>query len=140
MTLITSADYPDVRRALDASLDATTLPDAAIASPVYQGQAELDVLARYPDAAAATGTAALQVKIATILLTAAYMAPAVPLIVREQDKDYSYQRQAIDWLDAQERLRARAEQVLSGLAGETVTSGDFAGVLFARASGCRGVL
>lgn len=140
MGLIGVSDFNDVRRALDATLDATTLPNDVISSPIYQGQAELDILARVPGAAALSGVEAMQVRIVAILLTAAYIAPAVPLIVREQDKDYSYQRQPIDWLDAQARLNARAEQILVGLAGEATTTDDFAGVMFARASGCRGVI
>lgn len=138
MGLIGVSDYNDVRAALDATLDAVSLPDSVISSPIYQGIAEMQIVARVPTAATLTGVEAIQVRVATILLTASLIAPAVPMLTREQDKDYSYQRQAIDWTEVASRLQSRVDSILGSLAGDAPTVEGGVSFMFGRASGCRG--
>lgn len=140
MALLSAADYPDVRRALDATLDARLLPDEVISSPIYLGEAERRVIARLPGAAALTGAEATIARVATIYTLAALVSPVVPLITREQDKDYSYQRAEMDWSARATQLLADADGLLAGLAGDAVQAeADVtAGWLFGLASADRG--
>lgn len=140
MALLSVNDYPDVRRALDATLTATLLPDSVIGSPIYLGEAERRVIARLPEAASLTGVQAITARVATIYLLAALVAPVVPLITREQDKDYSYNRAEMDWSARASQLQADADTLLGGLAGDAVETEatTTAGWLFGLASADRG--
>lgn len=77
-------DYEEIRRAIDVTLTANTLPSTVISSDLYEGQAievvESELanltepqLAEYAD----------RIKRAAKLLTAAYVVPAVPAISNE---------------------------------------------------------
>ena len=138
MGLIGVSDYNDVRAALDATLDELSLPNNVISSTIYQGSAEQQIIARIPTAATLTGVEQIQVRVATILLTAALIAPVVPMLTREQDKDYSYQRQPIDWTEVASRLQSRVDAILGSLAGDAPTATSGTAFMFGRASGCRG--
>ncbi len=140
MALLSVNDYPDVRRALDATLDERLLPSSVIGSPIYLGEAERKVIARLPGAAALTGAEASTVRVATIFTLAALVAPVVPLITREQDKDYSYNRAEVDWSARASQLLADADALLAGLAGDAVQAeaDTTAGWLFSLASANRG--
>lgn len=140
MAILSAADYPDVRRALDATLDARLLPDSVLDSPIYLGEAERRVIARLPGAAALTGADAITTRVATVFILAALVAPVVPLITREQDKDYSYQRAEMDWSGRASQLLADADALLAGLVGEAVSAeaDTTASWLFGLASADRG--
>lgn len=115
MPILTSADYPAIRAALDLSLDAEGLPDAAISLPLFQGMAEAEVLRRDPDAASRTGDELQHVRNAAVLLTAGRIAPRLPQVLRERfaGGDYEYQMQPRDWEALATSLRADAEAELS---------------------------
>jgi hypothetical protein len=68
--LLTSDDYPTVRRVLEASLDDTTLPDDVIRDPIY-----LDVALEY--IASRTGDTGDHAKRAAIYYLASLLAPAM---------------------------------------------------------------
>jgi hypothetical protein len=87
MPILIQADYDAVRQAIEVNLTANDLPDAVIASPIYQGRAEAYVIDRVPTAESATGTAALHLRMATILYTAAYILPAYYAVNDEQVGD-----------------------------------------------------
>jgi hypothetical protein len=123
MSLLATRDYPEVRAALRVGLDDNTLPDEVIGMVQYQGAAEAELLRRDSIAATRTGAAGLRVKSAAILLTAAYLAPAMPLPESETIEGGRY----VSKLDTgrtalAESLRARAFAELAlamGLTPET---------------------
>lgn len=140
--LIGASDWPDVRAALDAKLTSALLPDRVIASPIYAGEAHRRVLRALPGAASLTDPDQIAAaRSAAIYTLAALLAPIVPIIVREQDRDYSYQRQAPDFTTLTIELQQRADDMLAELAGTAAQ--DEAAVtaswLFGRASADRGV-
>lgn len=112
MTLITLADYPAVRSALDLRLNATILPDSIIALPPFHPAAELEVLRRDPSAASRTGDDLTRVKLATIYLTAALLAPSVPRVLQQSLGDSSFSVQPVDWQNTSARLRSLANDLL----------------------------
>ena len=136
MALLTAAEYPSIRAALDVGLDAVALPDSIIELPIYGGSAELEILRRDPDAYERTGLNKRRVMNAIIYLTAAYLAPAIPKITSETLGDYSYGRQVVDWTKLAIEMRSRADQELSAV---TQGSGTIAiPSMFGVASGRRG--
>ena len=70
-----------------------------------------------------------------ILLTAAYLAPAVPQITSETLGDVSRNYQAIDWLKFAAELRGRADSMMVEL---TIGKNTAIPSLFSLASGRRG--
>ena len=98
MSIISSNEFPQVRAVLDVSLDTTSLPDEVITQDIYQGRAEREVLAYYPTAESFTGENKDRAKLAVILLTAAYLAPAVVRVtsVNVQGRDSNYSRKTFD--------------------------------------------
>lgn len=138
MPLLTAVDYPEVRAALDVSLTAVDLPDAIIALPIYEPAAEAEVLRRDPAAATRTGTQGQQIHIAAVLLTAALLAPQMPVIVREQDDStYSVQRQPVDLAALAAQLQQRAIEALAVVLEVDQVTPDRP-TFFALASGRRG--
>lgn len=88
--LIMSADaYDMVRSLIDLSLTEDNLPDDVIAQPIYHGAAENYIAEKDPLYATRTGAERLHLFNAAVLLTAAYIFPAVPFLVREDFGDYS---------------------------------------------------
>jgi hypothetical protein len=126
MAILSSADYPAVRAALDASLNPQQLPDATIAQDIFVGAAEAELLRRVPDAASRTGDELKRVKRALVYLTAALLAHSVVRLtsVSIQTRDLSYSRQTFDPDEKAAELRGRAETEISGLIapGETTSS------------------
>ncbi len=107
MPLLTDADYPAIRAAIDIELAVEDVPDDVIALPIYAGSGEAAVLALVPGAADLTGDDAERVKLAAILFTAALLVERLPRYVEERTEHYSY-RKATD-------LRARAKAAIVGL-------------------------
>ncbi|MGH2352480.1 MAG: hypothetical protein ACRDJN_12800 [Chloroflexota bacterium] len=123
MALLTSADYPAVRSAIDVDLTAEQVPDTILAQPVYHAAAEAAVLRRVPEAEALTGTQLQQASRAAILFCAALLAPAVPALSQESFADVSYRLAAVDMSRQAARLLARAEEELEALAAEVGLTG-----------------
>lgn len=96
MTLLTAADYPAIRAAIETTLDSTTLPDSIIALDLYSGAGQRDVLALDSLAATRAGTELLHAQTAAILFTAARLCGALPQITRERFPDHEYQRRETD--------------------------------------------
>ncbi len=117
MAILTSADYPAIRAALDTSLTDKLLPDDTIAMDIYAPAADQDVLDRDPDAETRTGTEAERVQRAAVYFCAARLAPAVIRItsLSVQTRDISYQRPQFEPEERAEALRALAEAELAAV-------------------------
>jgi hypothetical protein len=138
VALLTAAEYPSVRAAIDLSLDSESLPDATIALPIYLDAADLAIKARDPLWATRTGDALTLLTNACVYLTAALIAPAMARLLGETYADgYRYQLAAVDWDARAAALRGRAEDSLNALL--TPEDGDSdRPTFFAVASGRRG--
>jgi hypothetical protein len=143
-TLMTYREYDAVRAAIDMSLIVSigspqVLPDAVIALPTYHGAAEAYVKARDPEYATRTAAETVYLRNAVIFLTASYLVPSIPFLLREDFGDYNYSR----FLDKgfverhQAFLRSRAESQIS-LVTEIDSLGSFP-TAFDVASGYRGL-
>lgn len=117
MAILSAADYPAIRAALDVSLNAQQLPDATIGQDIFVGAAEAELLRRVPDAASKTGDDLRRVKRALVWLTAALLAPSVVRItsLSVQTRDLSYSRQTFDPDEKAAELRSRAESEIAML-------------------------
>lgn len=135
MTLLTSADYPAIRAALDTSLDATLLPDAIIALPTFLGAAELEVAQRDPAAGTRTGDDLARVKLAVVYLCAANLAPSVPRLTSSDAGDSRFTLAVADWEALAQILRGRADEQLRIVLGNGTGRG---GGHFGLARGQRG--
>ena len=135
MSLLTSADYPAVRAALDVHLDSTLLPDSIIALNIYQGAAEMEVKRRDPLAETRTGDDATRVRLAAIYLCAAALAPAIPRLVSQTLDGHTVTVDGATWRDLAARLTALAYEHLRTVTSVTPQVGAFH---FARAAGGRG--
>lgn len=133
MAILTSADYPAVRSALDIRLDSTILPDSIIAQKTYHIAAELEVKRRDPDAEARTGDDLTRVQLATIYLLAAFLAPAVPYVTQQSLGGSSFSVHDVDWQGRAARLHTLADDLLNQVT--TVTTFGH----FDKAPGRRGV-
>lgn len=118
-TILTPADFPAVRAAIDVGLDSAALPDAVIALPIYQGAAERAIAAKVPGWDSLTGDLAARVEAATIYLTAALLCPAVPQLTRETMPDYAYQALVSDPSARAAQLTRLADAELAVVLGET---------------------
>lgn len=98
--IIAVADFPEVRAALDVSLDITNLPDSVIALDIYRGRATDWVISRNPAAASWSGSVdapSIAIRRACILATAALLAPSLPWLIQETfEHQVSYKRQETD--------------------------------------------
>lgn len=137
MALLSEADYPAIRAAIDVSLDSALLPDSVIALDLYIGAGQRDVLAIDPDAETRTDDALLHAQTAAILFTAARLCGAVPQITLERFPDHEYRRQDVDANARASALRTLAEAELDAYLdpGDMVSDRP---TRFALASGRRG--
>ena len=139
MAILSSADYPAIRAALDVSLNAQQLTDATIGQDIFVGAAEAELLRRVPDAASRTGDDLKRVERALVWLTAALLAHSVVRItsMSVQTRDLSYSRQSFDpeRKAAELRGRAEAEIVMLLTPGEATPSRP---TMFTVAAGYRG--
>ncbi len=118
MPLLTDADYPAIRAAIDIELAVEDVPDDVIALPIYAGSGEAAVLALVPGAADLTGDDAERVKLAAILFTAALLVERLPRYVEERTEHYSYRKATDGGLSVAQTasdLRARAKAAIVGL-------------------------
>lgn len=111
MSILTSADYPEIRSAIDATLDATMLPDAQIAFDSNVGEAEREVLTRDPLALTRIGNDGARVRLAAIYLTAARLVVTLPVVTAEQLADERVTRQAWDPVARAAALRGMASDL-----------------------------
>jgi hypothetical protein len=138
MAFLALDDYATIRAAIDISLSSAALPDSIISMSIYQGAAELGVLARDPLAATRIGTDAQHIVNAVIYWTAALLVPAIPKLTREQfDTEYTVNRAQMDPLVQARTLRGLADAELDAVlaAGKTTPERP---TMFALAHGCRG--
>ncbi len=135
MSLLNNNHYPAVRAALDTSLSESKLPDSVISLSIYAPAAELDVLARDPDAEGRTGDELERVTNAAIYFCAARLAPALPQLLATSDEHNEWRWQARDWQARARELRQLADENLNAVleGGEVVRP-----AVFAVASGRRG--
>lgn len=138
MALLTSANWPEVRAALDVSLTTRQVPDAVIAYDLYSGRAMRRVVEQVPTAESMTGDNLQRCKNAAIFYTAAYLAPAIPNITRKSigggDTEMAYD---IDWEARAANLLAAAAAELAEVLTPTETAAAMP-LMFAVASGYRG--
>lgn len=135
--LLSAADWPAVRAALDVTLDSSALPDATIALDIFSGEAMREVEARVTDATTLTGDDALDVTAAAVYLTAANLAPSMPSLTRASGQYLDWQRKGMDWNQRAAELRARAEEKIADLL-EPDTAAPHLPTMFATAGGTRG--
>lgn len=144
MPILTTADFPSVRAALDLSLDILALPDATIALPIFQGSGESLVVLRCQganppiDLSGGSGTPQ-QAKNAAIYYTAGYLAPALPQLSMESYTEYRYQRETFDRDEMAARCFARGDEELDQLLAASSPTAERAPA-FALAHGTRGAL
>jgi hypothetical protein len=127
--ILAATDFPEVRAALDVSLDITNLPDDVIALDIYLGRATEWVISRNAAAAAYVGAvdaASRAIRRACILATAALVAPSLPWLSQETyENQHSYKRQEVDlgslvadlWSQANDQIEASLpvdERAVSG--------------------------
>jgi hypothetical protein len=100
VAILAVGDFPEIRAALDVSLDITNVPDAVIALDIYLGRATEWVVDHNPAAASYVGAVdapSRALRRACILATAALIAPSVPWLVQEAfENQHSYKRQVMD--------------------------------------------
>lgn len=112
MAILSVADYPAVRAAIDVSLGENNLPDSTIALPIFHAAAERWVRGRDPNAETYTpGSAnAEAIKQSAIYACAALIIGANPNITSETFTDgYRYTRKEIDPSARQAELWSAAE-------------------------------
>ncbi len=148
MTLIDAADYEAVRKAIEISLDEDDLPGSVIGLPIYQGEAEREVLGLVPtaqtevDGTAGVPTASGQlIKLATVYLTAARLAPRVESIKSVKYPDYAEDRTVVDRDTQVAQLRTMAFSLIDTVLGITPSAALVSNVpiMFSKARGGRGV-
>lgn len=139
MTILSTADYPAIRAALDVSLNEQQLPNATIGQGIFLDAAEAELLRRVPTAAGMTGANLARVKRALVWLTAAYLAHSVVRItsLSVTTRDLSYSRQTFDPDEKAAELRARAEGEIGQLV-EPAAATPARPVMFTLAPGYRG--
>lgn len=112
---LSPATYPAIRAAIDTSLTAESLSDATIALPIYAPAAAAEVTRRAPTTpwADADGVQAALLE-AAILLAAARLVPAVPLLAAETTAgQHSYTRLLQKPQELADQLRQRGEAALT---------------------------
>lgn len=139
MPLIDADQYDEVRAAIDVSLTSAQVPDSIIGMSVYQGLAERDVIRSYPNAVADMSDTDLAPHImrATIFLTASYLAPQIPYVLKENFGNYSYTRKDADLIALADSLRGLAENELAILNNEDLDYSPVP-VMFTLAKATRG--
>lgn len=133
-------DYDAVRTALDIGLTADDLPDSLIQTSVAAREAEAEVRRRVPNVDTRPTAERRRAIDACALLTAAFLAPAVPRIVRQVVTDMDEQRQLLPTAEHVAELRRQADLILATLVYATpdATAAAYLPPLFGRASApCR---
>lgn len=137
--ILTSADFPAIRAALDTELDTNSLTDAVIALDIYSGAADQDVLALDPDAESRIGEDANRIQRAAVFFCAARLAPVVLRILNLSalTRDLRYSKPVFNPEDRANELRGMAVEEIN----EVLTPGGLATSMprqFSSVSGIRG--
>lgn len=124
MPILTTADYPAIRAALDVGLNEAQLTNATIGQDIFVGAAESELLRRVPDAASKVGEDLKRVKRALVYLTAALLAHSVVRVTSMsiQTRDLSYSKQTFDPDEKAAELRGRAEVEIAALVSPNTTT------------------
>lgn len=136
--LLSPADWPSVRAALDVTLDSTSLPDATIEEDIFSGRAMREVAARVTDATTLTGNDELTVTNAAVYLCASFIAPSLPSLTSGRAQFLQWQRKGVDWEQRARDLREQAEELIADLL-EPAEAAPYRPTMFARAKGRRGL-
>lgn len=139
MAILTSADWPAVRAALDTELDTNNLTDPVIALNIYSGAADQDVLKLDPDAESRIGDDGDRIKRAAVFFCAARLTSVVfqPTSVSALTRDLRYQRQVAKAEKRANELRGMAVEEIN----EVLVPGGLATSMprmFSAVSGTRG--
>ncbi len=138
--ILTSAEYPWIRSAIDINLDEVSLPDATIELPIFLTAAETEVTDQLttPYASLDAGDQ-LRVKLAIAYITAALLVVSLPQFKSERSVDgQTYERTVVDPMLLANILRGRASSELAQIVNAGVLAA--APVFFTVASGRRGRL
>jgi len=135
--LLTTAEYPAIRAAIDVSLDAGMLPDPIIDLDIYAGAAVRDVLAIDSSAESRTGGELAHAQNAAVYFAAARIIGALPQITRETRDTHSYQRAEVKAAERAAELRSLASAELDAYLATDATTDDIP-TLFTTAPGYRG--
>lgn len=135
--LLSEADYPVIRAALDTELDEADLPDSIIDQIIYAPAAVRDVIDRYSTAESETGEDFYRCKRAAIYFCAARLAPVVVRLTSQtvQARDLSYSKPTFDPEQRAAELRQMAEAELALIVSEDVPTKP---TMFTVARGYRG--
>jgi hypothetical protein len=120
-SILTSADYPQVRAAISVEWDAKMLPDSIIALPAFQGLAERWAKERVLAWATVTDCQLERLKLAICLKTAALLIPSLPHTTQENfNGEGSFTKVTVDWVKRAAELHGQAENEISGILGEPI--------------------
>ncbi len=139
MAILTSADWPAVRAAIDTQVDDNMLLDSVIALNIYSGAADQDVLKLDPDAESRTGEDANRVTRAAVYYCAARLIPVVLRILSLSTitRDLRFTRSVPDIEKRANELRGMAVEEIN----EVLTPGAEAASMprmFTKVTGIRG--
>lgn len=139
MVILTSADWPAVRAALDTQLDTNSLTDATIALNFYSGAADQDVLKLDSDAESRTGEDSNRITRAAVSFCAARLAPVVIRLmsVSTTGRDLRYNKPVFDPKVRANELRGMAVEEIN----EVLFPGNLASSMprqFTKVTGTRG--
>lgn len=116
---IDATRFESIRRALDPELDSDVLPDDVIADPVYLGRAAQKVLQLDPLAETRADEQEEAIMMATIFLTAAYLAPVLSQVITEQFVDYRARYNPLSQMDMASMFQAAAaDQIQLAIAAD----------------------
>jgi hypothetical protein len=140
MAILTQADYPAIRAALDSKLNDQQLPDSIVELPIYRAAADQDVLDRDPQAESRTGSGADRIRRAAIFFCAARLAPVVVRItsITIQAHDLNYAKPVFDPEKRAAELRQMAEEEIAAVVAPAETT-PARPTMFTTASGRRGL-
>jgi hypothetical protein len=122
MAILTTAEYPAIRAAIDVSLTSKQLPDTIIGLDIYKGRAESEVIRVYSTAETETDPEKIShITNAAVLIAASLLVKSVPFLTRETFGNYQYQRARIDLDVLAANLRAQADDELAQLTSTDIT-------------------
>lgn len=111
--VLTSADYPSIRQAIDIRLDEIDIPDTTIALDIYAGFAVRRVVGRLPNPYDVSLDPT--VKTACIFSCAALLIPAMKQIQNEQIAGHEKTFKVIDWDKKIRELEGRIDQIVGSI-------------------------
>lgn len=116
---IDATRFDSIRRALDPEIDSEVLPDDVIADPVFLGRAAQKVVQLDPLATTRTGDQLEAIQMATIFLTAAFLAPVLSQVITEQFVDYRARYNPLSQMELVSMLNgAAADQIQIAIAAD----------------------